>query len=119
MKKLVIASSAALLLTLSLTGCNTVNNGMNDVGHFANATVGTGIKYSAQTIGAGANLVANTGAAVGNGIGTVATVGTAVVTRPVTGMTVHHRAVPVHHKKVVFHNGHRYVWRHGHYVLVK
>lgn len=113
MKNLVISTSAAVIMSLSLVGCNTVNNGMNDVSRFGNATVGTGVKYSAQTIGAGAHLVSNTGAAVGHGIGTVATMGGKVVTAPLKMVT------PVYHKSVVYHNGHRYVWRNGTYVLVR
>lgn len=117
MKNLVITSSAAMIMSLSLAGCNTMsnnlNNGMNGVSQFGNATVGTGVKYSAQTIGAGANLVANTGAAVGHGISSVADMGVGVVTSPFNVMK------PAYHKPVVYHNGHRYMWKNGSYVLVR
>lgn len=100
MKNLVITSLATMIMSLSLTSCNTMhsmNNGMNGVSNFGNATVGTGIKYTAQTIGTGAGIVANTGAAVGHGIGSVTNMGVGVVTRPLSYTNMkpayHHRAV--------------------------
>lgn len=75
MNKLLITSSA-LIVTLSLAGCNT----MNDASQLSNQTVGQGFKYTAHVVGAGAHLVADTGAAVGKGVGTVADTGMNLVT---------------------------------------
>lgn len=118
MNKLVITSSAAVIMSLSLVGCNTMNsmnNGMNNVSQFGNKTIGTGVKYTAQTIGVGAGFIADTGAVVGKGIGSVANMGVGVVTSPFNyrGMK------PAYNKSVVYHNGHRYVLRNGSYVLVR
>ncbi len=113
MNKLLITSSAAVIISLSLAGCNTMNsmnNGLNDVGRFGSATVGTGMKYTAQTVGAGAHVVASTGAAVGHGIGSVTTMGVNTVSSPFGMKSTHH--------KIVYHNGHRYMWKNGSYVLV-
>lgn len=105
MKKLIVASSA-LLASLTLVGCNT----MSDVGNYTSSTVGTGMKYGAQTIGAGVGVVANTGAAVGKGVGTVVGAGAGLL----TGQPVYS-----HQRNVVYHNGHRYVLKNGRYVRVQ
>lgn len=109
MNKLVIASSA-LILSLSLVGCNTAR----DASQFGTQTVGTGVKYGVNTVGTGVGIVTNTGAAVGQGIGSVLSTGVGVVTSPLG-----YRNTTVYHKPVVYQNGHRYVWRNGNYVLVR
>ncbi len=114
MKTLAITTSA-VIMTLSLAGCNSMNSGMNNVSQFGNATVGQGVKYSAQTIGTGVGFVSNTGAAVGKGIATVADMGVGVVTSPWSS----HGMKASYHKPVVYHNGHRYMWKNGNYVLVR
>lgn len=98
MKKLIITSSA-LLLALSLTGCNT----MNSASQYGNATVGKGIKYGATTVGSGVGYVSR-------GVGTV--VGTGF------GLATGQSAV-YHKQNVVYHNGHRYVVKNGRYVRVR
>lgn len=117
MKKLVITSSA-LIMSLSLVGCNT----MNTSSQYANSTIGTGVKYSATTIGTGVGYVANTGAFVGRGVGTVVGTGVGVVGSGVglvTGKPVNYRYVNTSSNKVIYHNGHRYVVQNGRYVLIR
>ncbi|KTD73717.1 hypothetical protein [Legionella tucsonensis] len=72
----VIIASSALLMSLSLVGCNT----MNEASQYSNATVGAGVKYGANVVGTGVGFVADTGAAVGHGIGRVVDTGVGVVT---------------------------------------
>lgn len=102
-----VLTSSALLLTLSLAGCNT----MNDAAQFGSSTVGTGVKYGANTVGAGVGFLANTGAAVGSGVGSVVNTGYGVVTSPMT-----HFTGKASNKQVVYHNGHRYLLKNGKYV---
>jgi type 1 fimbria pilin len=90
MKKMAMTSTA-LLMTLSLVGCNTTNSMMNDANRFGGATVGTGMGF-----------VANTGQAVGKGVGNV--LGTT------TGWIM---------GKPASQNGSRYVLKHGKYVRVQ
>jgi hypothetical protein len=73
--KILIASSA-LLISLILGGCNSMNN----VSQFGNNTVGKGIQFSARTVGTGVGVVSNAGAAVGKGVGTVVGSGVGLVT---------------------------------------
>lgn len=79
MKKMMGISAATLCLTFGLAGCHST---MNDVSQFGNKTVGAGVKYTAQTVGAGAHVLANTGAVVGHGVGKVVDTGARVVTYP-------------------------------------
>lgn len=74
-----MTASAVLITSLSLAGCSTwhgmnngVNSGMDKVSKWGNATVGTGVKYTAKTVSTGAHVIANTGAAIGHGVGKVA-----------------------------------------------
>lgn len=117
MKKMVIASSA-LLLSLGLVGCHTVN----DVSQFGANTVGTGVKYTANTVGTGVGLFSNTGAAVGQGIGKVVNTGVGVVNTGVgvvTSPLTYHNNTRVYNKPVVYRNGHKYILRNGTYVQVR
>jgi hypothetical protein len=117
MNKMVIASSA-LLLSLGLAGCNTMNN----VSQFGNNTIGTGVKYTANTVGAGVGLVSNTGAAVGQGIGKVVNTGVGVVNTGVgvvTSPLTYHNNTRMYNKPVVYRNSHKYMLRNGKYVQVR
>lgn len=110
MKKLLLISSA-VAISFSLTGCNTVNNTMNETSRFANSTVGAGVKLTARTVGTGVGFVSNTGAAIGKGVGSVVDTGVGVVGG-------HH---PTSHQtkyrtKTVSHNGHHYMIQNGKYV---
>ncbi|WP_454783243.1 hypothetical protein [Legionella sp. WA2022007384] len=100
-----ILTSSALLMSLSLVGCNT----MNQASQYSNSTVGAGVKYGANVVGTGVGFIADTGAAVGHGVGKVVDTGVGVV----TGHTVY-KAKP----QYVNHNGHRYMLQNGRYVLV-
>ncbi|QMT59847.1 MULTISPECIES: hypothetical protein [unclassified Legionella] len=100
-----IITSTALLMSLSLVGCNT----MNQAAQYSNQTVGAGVKYGANVVGTGVGFIANTGAAVGHGVGRVVGTGVGVV----TGHTVY-KAQP----QYVDHNGHKYMLQNGRYVLV-
>lgn len=111
MKKLIITSSA-VLISLSLVSCNT----MNDASQFSNRTVGTGIKYGAQTVGTGVGYVTNAGAFVGRGVGTVVGTGVGVITRHPAS----YQAVKTNQKNgMIYHNGHHYKLQNGKYVLVR
>ncbi|HHF7365215.1 TPA: hypothetical protein ACPSKY_000308 [Legionella bozemanae] len=72
----VIIASSALLMSLSLVGCNT----MNEASQYSNETVGAGVKYGANVVGKGVGFVADTGAAVGQGFGKVVDTGVGAVT---------------------------------------
>lgn len=112
MKKLIITSSA-VLMSLSLVGCNTMNSGSNLVGNtvqYGAHTVGTGIKYGAQTVGTGIGYVANTGAFVGRGVGTVVGGGLGLV----TGQNTSYQK-----NGMIYHNGHQYRLQNGKYVLIR
>ncbi|AYK03000.1 hypothetical protein CAB17_09300 [Legionella sainthelensi] len=110
MKKYIITSSA-LLMALSLVGCNT----MNDVSQYSNSTVGAGVKYGATAVGTGVGYIADTGAFIGNGVGKVVGTGVGLVSgQPATYQNVG----TYHHNQVIYHNGHRYMLKNGHYVLV-
>ncbi len=71
-----VITTSALLMSLSLVGCNT----MNEVSQYSNSTVGAGVKYGANVVGTGVGFVADTGAAVGHGVGRVVDTGVDVVT---------------------------------------
>jgi len=90
MKKLAIVSSA-LLMSLSLVGCNTTNTMVNDTNRFGSATVGTGMGF-----------VAHTGNAMGQGVGNVINTSTGWIMG-----------------KPAYRNGHHYVLKHGKYVRVQ
>ncbi len=83
MKKILLISS--VVMSLSLVGCNSMNNAMNDTSRAANATVGTGVKYTASAVGTGVGVISNTGATIGKGVGKVVDTGANVV-----GKTVSH-----------------------------
>lgn len=106
-----IITSSALLMSVSLVGCNTMNN----VSQYSNQTVGAGVNYGAHVVGTGVGYVANTGAFIGNGVGKVVDTGVGVV----TGHRATYHQVGYTNKHVVYHNGHRYVLKNGRYVLVR
>ena len=110
MKKLITMSLGALC-TLSLMSCNT----MNDSSKYANSTVGTGVKYTANVVGGGVGVVSKTGAFIGNGVGRVVSSGVGIFTGQPTGY--HH----VNYSKsgVVYHHGHQYRVQNGKYVLIR
>lgn len=93
-------------MSVSLAGCNT----MNDTGRFANATVGTGVKYTATTVGTGVGYVAKTGAVVGNGVGMVVDKSIGLV----SGRPASYHA----HTQTITRGGHHYVIENGKYVRV-
>ncbi len=70
MKKILLLSAVAAV-SFNLVGCHTANNAMDDTSRFANATLGTGVKYTATTVGTGVGFVSKTGATIGKGVGTV------------------------------------------------
>ncbi len=134
MNKLVIGSSA-LLLSLSLVGCQTMN-GVNQFGQSTVGVVGNGVKYGVNTVGSGVKYGVNTVGTgvkygmttVGNGFGYLAN--TSVNTgRTVTGVaTVPTRALAqpsyqtvntYHGNKVVYYKGQHYVLKNGQYMLVR
>ncbi len=102
MKTLIIGCS--VLMSLSLVGCNTMNDGMNKTSQFSNNTVGRGVHY-----------VATTGATVGKTVGTGVTTVLGGGMDLVTGKTVTH----YNNKNVMYRNGHTYKLQHGQYVLVR
>ncbi|PJD91565.1 MAG: hypothetical protein CK426_02950 [Legionella sp.] len=108
MKKRVIMFSA-LLISLGLAGCHTMNSasqmGQSTV-NYGTKTVGTGVTYGFKTVGAGVGVLSNTGAAVGRGIGHT------------TNWLVGQPVVSYHGEKVVYYKGHKYMLQHGKYVLV-
>jgi uncharacterized lipoprotein NlpE involved in copper resistance len=111
MKKLIITSSA-LVMSLSLVGCNTLNN----TASYTSSTVGTGLQYGARTIGAGVGVVGNTGYAVGRGVGNVfgSTVGW------VSGKPVNYRYTNTYNRNdIIYRNGHQYVVQNGRYVRIR
>ncbi|PWY56484.1 hypothetical protein DGG96_02290 [Legionella qingyii] len=103
----VIVTSSALLMSLSLVGCNT----MDQASQYSNSTVGAGVKYGANVVGTGVGFIADTGAAVGNGVGKVVDTGVGVVTEHKVS---YHKAKP----QYVYYNGHRYMLQNGRYILV-
>ena len=110
--KNVIITSSALLMALSLTGCNTMNN----AAQYTSTTVGNGVRYTTNAVGTGVGVVTNTGAAVGRGVGTV--VGTGVGW--VTGQPAKYRQVNGrYNNQMIYHNGHRYMLQNGRYVRVR
>lgn len=110
MKKLII-TSLALTVPLCLVGCNTMNN----TSQFANSTVGTGVKYGANTVGKGVGYISHTGAVVGQGVGNVVGTGVGFI----TGKPANYRHVNTYNNKVIYHNGHQYMIQNGRYVLVR
>lgn len=112
MKKSLIIS-ATLLASLSLVGCNSMNNAMNDTGNFATSTVGTGMHYTTSVVGTGVGVVTGTGAAIGRGFGTVVGTGTGIV----TGQRVYYKPTGYYHKtQVIYRHGHHYMLKNGRYV---
>lgn len=108
MKKILVISSA-VAISLSLAGCNT----MNDTTRFANSTVGTGVKYTANTVGAGVGVISNTGAAIGQGVGTVVNSGVGLV----SGHPARYQHNQYHKQaQTIDRNGHQYMLRNGKYV---
>jgi len=106
MKKILLISSA-VAISFSLAGCNT----MNDTSNFANSTIGTGVKYTATTVGSGVGFISNTGATVGRGVGYVADTGTGF-------MNGHHTTYQKtkYRTGTVYRHGHRYMLQNGRYV---
>lgn len=102
-----ILTSSALLMSLSLVGCNT----MDQASQYSNSTVGAGVKYGANVVGTGVGFVADTGAAVGHGVGKVVDTGVGFVTG-------HPASYHKEKTQYVYHNGHRYMLQNGRYVLV-
>ncbi|KTC89867.1 hypothetical protein OQJ18_06710 [Fluoribacter dumoffii] len=106
-----IITSSTLLISLSLMGCNTMNN----VSQYSNSTVGAGVNYGARVVGTGVGYVADTGAFVGKGVGTVIDTGVGTV----MGSPSKYTSQPGYHNKhIVYRNGHRYMLENGRYVLV-
>lgn len=120
MNKLVITSSA-LLLSLSLVGCQTMNGvnqfgqstvgavghgvkyGVNTVGSGVNYgvnAVGTGMKYGVTTVGHGFGYLANTSVSAGKAVAGVATVPTRALAHP---SYQHHTVRTYHDNKVVYY----------------
>ncbi|HRD71377.1 MAG TPA: hypothetical protein PK657_14685 [Legionella sp.] len=101
MKKIIIIAST-ILASVSLIGCNTMNN----VGQAGTAVVDGGVK-----------VVSTTGRAVGTVVGTgVGVVGTGVT---VVGKGVTSVGNTVTRQKVIMRNGQRYTVVNGKYVLVR
>ncbi|HHT0592198.1 TPA: hypothetical protein ACTXXA_002183 [Legionella anisa] len=84
----VIIASSVLFMSLSLVGCNT----LNEASQYSNETVGSGVKYGANVVGTGVGYVVDTGATVGHGIGKVVDTGVGVV----TGQSTSHQKVKKH-----------------------
>lgn len=107
MKKLII--SCSVLMSLSLAGCNTMNDGMNSASQYSNHTVGRGVHY-----------VATTGATVGRTVGTGVTTVLGGGMGLVTGKTVSTKYVTHYNKNgMMYRNGHAYRLQNGQYVLVR
>lgn len=103
MKKLLIVPSA-LLMSLSLAGCNTANTMMDGTQQLGSRTVGTGMGF-----------VANTGNYVGQSVGNV--IGTS--TGWVMGKPATYQGKAYTGQQVVYHNGHPYMLKNGKYVRVR
>lgn len=117
MKNVIIASSA-LLMTLGLASCNTMNN----AAQYTSSTVSHGVRTGVGVVHhTGTAVVRGTGTVVGTGVGVVHGAGTAV-TNTVGGVvgtgvglvTGRH----VSHNQIIYHNGHRYMLKNGRYVRV-
>ncbi len=96
MKKLVIIGSACLF-SLSLVGCQTMDNAA---------------KAGGSVVDTGVHAVSYTGHAVGSTIGSGVNF--------LTGHSTTQHGMHNYHKNgIVYHNGHQYRIQHGQYVLIR